>query len=152
MTAECVSPSSLLTPNPSRAVLAFDFGLKRIGVATGDLNLKIAHPLTTISANDCFRRIERLVEDWQPTLFVVGLPHSEDVEEREIAKACRRFARELHARFGIEAAFVDESFTSSEASLALKDAGVAGIRQKAVLDQVAAQHILQSFFDSHAAS
>lgn len=144
--------SSLLTPHSLRAVLAFDFGLKRIGVATGDLELRIAHPLETVSAKTCFERIERLVAEWRPALFVVGLPYSEHGEEREITRACRRFADELQARFCVEVALVDERFTSHDAAAALKEAGVTGIRQKPLLDRIAAQRILQSWFDSRAAA
>ncbi|MGH8717594.1 MAG: Holliday junction resolvase RuvX [Burkholderiales bacterium] len=144
-------PHAFFTPRSS-TVLAFDFGLKRIGVATGDLSLKIAHPLETIPAKDCFECIARIVKEWQPALFIVGLPYSEDGEERDITRASRRFARELEARFGVIVTLVDERFTSRAASAALKEAGIAGIRQKALLDQVAAQQILQSFFDSHASS
>jgi putative Holliday junction resolvase len=156
MSAERVSPqSSVLTSFDSAqdrprssTVLAFDFGLRRIGVATGDLQLRIAHPLETIPTHAYFDRIRRLVKEWQPALFVVGLPHSEDGEEREITRACRRFGRELETRFGIEVRLFDERFTSSEAAAALKEAGIAGIRQKPLLDKVAAQQILQSFFDA----
>jgi putative holliday junction resolvase len=143
--------SSLLTPCSSRTVLAFDFGLKRIGVATGDSQLRIAHPLGTIPTSQRFERIARLLEEWQPALIAVGLPHAEgdsEKDEREITRACRNFAHELRARFGVEVEFVDERFTSSEAAAALRDAGVAGIRQKPLLDQVAAQQILQSYFDA----
>jgi putative holliday junction resolvase len=133
----------------SSTVLAFDFGLKRIGVAVGDLQLRIAHPLQTIPASQRFQRIAHLLEEWRPGLIVIGLPHAEgDREESEIARACRNFARELQARFGVEVELADERFTSGEASSALKAAGVAGIRQKPFLDQVAAQHILQSYFDA----
>lgn len=133
-------------------VLAFDFGEKRIGVAIGESLLGIAHPLVTIAeeGNDArFKAIEALIAEWRPTLLVVGLPAHLDGEEHELSRLCRKFAQRLHGRFSLPVTLVDERLTSAEASLALKQAGVAGRRQKPMLDQVAAQTILQSFFDSH---
>lgn len=134
----------------SGSVLGFDFGLKRIGVAVGTLELKLAHPLETISdeANDVrFARIGKLVEAWQPVLAVVGVPHHDDGREHELAPTCLRFAHRLKGRFGLKVALVDESYSSAAASAALNESGVRGRQQKALLDQVAAQHILQHYFD-----
>lgn len=131
-------------------VLAFDFGLKRIGVAVGDLALGIAHPLATIEGerNDQrFAAIAALIEEWKPGVLVVGLPAYLTGEEHEFSRQCRRFARRLEGRFGLESILIDERLTSAAASQDLREAGVGGRRQKAVLDQVAAQRILQSFLD-----
>jgi len=136
-------------------VLAFDFGLKRIGVATGDLELGMAHPLTTISGESNEQRfgmIAALITEWQPKLLVVGLPAHEDGTEHEMSAQCRRFARRLEGRFNIKTVFVDERFSSTSASEALREAGIHGRKQKPMLDQVAAQEILQAFFDSGAQS
>lgn len=134
-------------------VLAFDFGEKRIGVAIGETLLGIAHPLATIAeeGNDArFRAIEALIAEWRPSLLVVGLPSHLDGAEHELSRLCRKFAQRLHGRFSLPVTLVDERLSSAEASQSLKQAGIAGRRQKPVLDQVAAQTILQSFFDSHA--
>ena len=134
-------------------VLAFDFGEKRIGVAIGETLLGIAHPLVTIAeeGNDArFRAIEALIAEWRPSLLVVGLPAHLDGAEHELSRLCRKFAQRLHGRFSLPVTLVDERLSSAEASQSLKQAGLAGRRQKPVLDQVAAQTILQSFFDSHA--
>lgn len=142
--------SPLLTPH-STTVLGFDFGLKRIGVAVGDLALGLAHPLMTIEGerNDLrFGAIEALIREWRPALLVVGLPAYLDGTEHEMSAHCRRFARRLEGRFGIKAELVDERLTSAAASADLDETGLRGRRQKAVLDQVAAQRILQSFLDS----
>ena len=67
-------------------ILAFDFGLKRIGTAIGNLELCLAHPLSTISnesRNTCFAAIAQLIEEWQPVLLVVGLPSYPDGSEHE---------------------------------------------------------------------
>jgi putative Holliday junction resolvase len=123
------------------AVMAFDFGERRIGVAIGDRELGIAHPLETIvyrRDQDPVVLIEVLVREWYPELFVVGLPVSNDGSEHELAP--------LVDRFGVATRLVDERYTSAEASEILNEAGVRGRRQKEYLDQVAAQTILEDFF------
>lgn len=131
-------------------MLAFDFGLKRIGVAVGDTGLGLAHPLTTIQdeRNDVrFSAIAALIQEWQPVRLVVGLPAYLDGAEHAMSEQCRRFARRLEGRFNIETVLVDERLSSVAASQSLREAGVSGRRQKLVLDQVAAQQILQAYFD-----
>jgi putative Holliday junction resolvase len=132
-------------------VLAFDFGERRLGVAVGELELGLAHPLQTVRAGSDRERIaqiESLVQEWSPALLIVGFPFYLDGTEHELSRRCRRFAERLRARFGIETALVDERLTSRTASQSLAEAGVRGRRQKHMLDQVAAQHILQAWFES----
>ena len=134
----------------SGSVLGFDFGLKRIGVAVGTLELKLAHPLETIAIETTdarFARIGKLIEEWQPALAVVGIPHHGDDSAHEFAPTCLRFAQRLKGRFGLNVALVDESYSSAAASSTLNESGIRGRQQKPVLDQVAAQHILQHYFD-----
>ncbi len=129
-------------------VLAFDFGAKRIGVAVGDLALRIAHPLITLESTQNeqrFNAIAALIKEWQPVLLVVGLPAYMDGSEHEISKLCRRFALRLEQQFKLHTVLVDERLSSHAAKLSLAESGVA--RNKILIDQVAAQHILQSFFD-----
>ena len=138
-------------------ILAFDFGLKRIGVALGELSIGVAHPLTTIEeeSNDRrFAQIDTLIREWQPVMLVVGLPAYLDGKEHEISALCRKFSRRLEGRFNIRTVLVDERLTSVAAEASLKEAGVRGRKQKPMLDQVAAQQILQTFLDGkqHATS
>lgn len=147
--------SSPLTPHfpHSGTVLCFDFGLKRIGVAVGEIELGTAHPLATIAeviTEQRFAAIAGLIEEWRPVLLVVGVPFNPDGGGHALADTCRRFARRLAGRFELPVALVDEQFTSASASAALSDAGVAGRKQKAVLDQVAAQGILKAYFSENA--
>jgi putative Holliday junction resolvase len=141
--------SSLLTPHAVEGtVLAFDFGTKRIGVAVGDLSLRIAHPLTKLEATQNeqrFNAIAALIKEWQPVLLVIGLPAYMDGSEHEMSRLCRRFALRLEQRFKLRTVLVDERLSSHAAELSLADSGVRRI--KTFVDQVAAQHILQSFFD-----
>jgi len=139
-----------LATRDSGTILAFDFGTRRIGIAVGDFETRIAHPLTTIAHADNrarFGAIEQLVAEWRPVLFVVGLPAHADGSEHPVARLAQRFAHRLHGRFGIATQFVDEHLTSDDAERALRAAGTRGARLKAALDPVAAQRILQAFFE-----
>jgi len=132
-------------------VLAFDFGTKRIGVAVGELETRLAHPLTTIAAADNrarFAAIERLISEWRPALLVVGFPAHADGTEHPVGRLARRFAQRLTGRFGVRTELVDERLTSHDAERALRAAGARGARFKAGLDPVAAQRILEAYFDS----
>ncbi|OQW85273.1 MAG: Holliday junction resolvase RuvX [Proteobacteria bacterium ST_bin16] len=135
---------------PAGAVLAFDFGKKRIGVAIGNTAVGVAHPLATVDSEVTERRftlIGQLIQTWQPVLLVVGLPLHSDGTVHELTQLSQRFARRLSSRFNIKVILKDERYTSETASATLREAGVTGRKQKALLDQVAAQQILQSFFD-----
>lgn len=135
---------------PSVAVLAFDFGEKRIGVAMGETELGIAHPLTTIASelrDVRFGTIEKLIAEWQPAQLVVGLPLHMDGTEHEMTQRCRRFARQLEGRFNLPVALVDERLTSEEAEDMLAEQGRRGRQNKHLIDQVAAQRILQAWLD-----
>jgi len=132
-------------------ILAFDFGEKRIGVAIGDTLLGIPHPLVMIEAVDNRRRfatIAALLDEWRPTRLVVGLPRYADGGEHALTRRCRRFAQQLHGRFGLPVELVDERLTSAAAAALLGEAGVTARKRKLALDSVAAQQILQSYFDS----
>lgn len=132
-------------------MLAFDFGTKRIGVAVGDFETRLAHPLTTVSHADNrtrFSAIGQLIAEWRPVLLVVGLPARTDGSAHPVAQLARRFAQRLQGRFGIAVCFVDEHLTSHDAEHALRAAGARGTRLKAALDPVAAQRILESYFSS----
>jgi putative Holliday junction resolvase len=135
----------------STTVLAFDFGEKRIGVAVGDFALRIAHPLTTIAAEDNvtrFAEVGKLIEEWRPGRLVVGLPMHQDGTEHEISRLARRFANRLEGRFAIAVALVDERLTSVAAESRLREAGVRGDRIKDTLDAAAASEILAAYFAS----
>lgn len=135
----------------SGTVLAFDFGEKRVGVAVGETGMGIAHPLATIDAEDNaarFAAISALVAEWQPALFVVGLPAHPDGTEHELSRLARRFAHRLEGRFGIAVQLVDERYTSRAAEAALREQEVHGKRLKTRLDPMAAREILQAYFDS----
>jgi putative holliday junction resolvase len=123
-------------------VLAFDFGLKRIGVAVGNSLLQQAQPLAIIQAatNDAkFVAIEALVKEWQPTRCIVGLPRHPDGAENEMTQRCRRFANQLHGRFGVATVLVDERYSSA----------VIPQQRGELIDAQAAAIILQQYFDEY---
>jgi putative Holliday junction resolvase len=144
--------ASTAAPFPNTGtVLAFDFGEKRIGVAVGDFGVRIAHPLTTISAEDNatrFGEIEKLVSEWKPLQLVVGLPMHADGTEHEVSRLARRFAQRLQGRFGISATLLDERLTSHAAETRLKESGLRADRTKHGLDAAAAREILEAYFES----
>lgn len=126
-------------------VLGFDFGLKRIGVAVGNTLIRHAQPLTVISAeaNDAkFAAIAALLQDWQPKRCVVGLPSHPDGTEHEMTVRCRRFANQLHGRFGVATVLVDERFSSA----------VIPKKRGEAIDAEAAAIILQQYFNDYAES
>lgn len=132
------------------AVLAFDLGLKRTGVAAGELSLGIAHPLTVIPAESTEARlaaIAALIDEWRPVLLVLGLPLHADGSEHEMTRVAKNFARKLESRFKLPVFLVDERHTSTAAESALRAQGIHGRRSKTHVDAVAAQLILQGFFD-----
>jgi len=132
------------------SILAFDYGKKRIGVAVGNTALGVAYPLITIDSEVTSKRfitIKQLIDTWKPILFVVGLPLHSNGAAHELTQLSQRFARRLVGRFNIQVVMQDERYTSQTASAVLREAGVVGRKQKSVLDQIAAQQILQSFFD-----
>ncbi len=132
-------------------VLAFDFGLKRTGVAAGELGIGVAHPLTVIrteSPDERFNQISQLLQQWQPTLLVVGLPLHPDGAEHELTRAARNFAAKLENRFKLPVFLADERYTSQLAEGELHEAGIHGKKNRDHLDAVAAQLILQGFLDA----
>jgi putative holliday junction resolvase len=139
--------------SPDATVLAFDFGTRRIGVAVGNTLTRAAHPLTTIHGernDERFAAIAALVAEWQPATLVVGLPTHADGSVHDMTQRAQRFARQLDGRFGLPVAMVDERWTTEAAQSAQEAAGGSGNtgrRGRAVRDQVAAQLILQSWFD-----
>ncbi|WP_246464680.1 Holliday junction resolvase RuvX [Undibacterium seohonense] len=124
----------------SGTILAFDFGLKRIGVAVGNTVTRQAQPLAIISAasNEAkFEAVAKLIKEWQPALCVVGLPMHPDGAAHEMTVRCQRFANQLHGRYGVKIALVDERYSSA----------VLQAKQGERIDDQAAAVILQQYFD-----
>lgn len=134
-------------------VLAFDFGEKRIGVAVGETTVRQAHPLTVIDSerrDERFDRIGRLIDEWRPAQLVVGRPVHMDGTPHTMTARAARFANQLRGRFGLPVAEVDERLSSADAESRLAEAGHSARDARRYLDSVAAQLILQGYFDASA--
>jgi len=115
--------------------LAFDFGARRVGVATGNSLTRTATPLTTVAVEGEARlaAIGALIAEWRPAALVVGVPRHPDGAPHVNTERARRFGRDLQARFGLPVHEVDERYTTTDA----KRAGAAD------LDSAAAAIILE---------
>jgi putative Holliday junction resolvase len=123
-----------------RAFLAFDFGTRRVGVASGNTLTRAATALRTLSAEGeaRFAAIAALIAEWQPDALVVGVPWHPDGAAHENTRRAQRFARQLHGRFGLPVHEVDERYSTVEAA-------AGGARD---LDAAAAAIILEQFLST----
>lgn len=132
-----------------RLVLAFDFGTRRIGVAVGNEMLHSARELAPLTARDGipdWDLVTRLVEEWQPDLFVVGLPLNMDGTESAMSLRARKFGNRLHGRFGKPCEMVDERGSTQEAKQIARAAGHRGNYREESVDGIAAVLILEGWF------
>src|SRR5580765_7713446 len=134
--ASVVSAAS--TPTHPLSFLAFDFGAKRVGVATGNTLMRSATPLRTVATEgeQRFAAIAALIDEWRPDALVVGVPFHPDGAAHDNTERARRFARQLHGRFRLPVHEVDERYTTT--------AALADGAQDA--DAAAAALILEQFF------
>jgi putative holliday junction resolvase len=146
-------PSSGAAQVAPGVVLAFDFGQRRIGVASGDTVSRTAAPLRAVpvrSGQPSWDAIGTLLRAWQPALIVVGLPYNADGSVGAMTDAAREFAAELGRRFMLRVELVDERHSSQEAEARLRAARASGQRRrrvvKADVDAAAACVILERWF------
>ncbi|MGH8142145.1 MAG: Holliday junction resolvase RuvX [Steroidobacteraceae bacterium] len=138
------------SPAPVSVVLGFDFGSRRIGIASGDTVSATAAPCATVAMTDGgadWPAIEGLLRQFQPALLVVGSPRHADGSNSALSAPADRFAAELAQRSGLPVRRVDEYASSIEASATLKRARASGARRRRVrhadIDSAAAAIILQ---------
>lgn len=133
------------------AILGFDYGLRRIGVAVGQTLTGTASPLPAVPARDGkpdWDRIKNLIEEWQPAALVIGLPYNMDGSTQEMTVRAERFHRQLEGRFGLPVYAVDERLSSIEAEERLVEARRAGRRgriAKEDIDSTAACVLLENW-------
>jgi putative holliday junction resolvase len=137
---------------PAKVVLAFDFGLKRIGIASGDTLTRGAAPRAAATVGDAgpdWQAIAQQVRALAPALLVVGAPYNADGSESALTHAARRFAAELGRRFTLPVQLVDERYSSLEANAVLSSQRASGQRRRRVrradIDSAAAAVILERF-------
>jgi putative Holliday junction resolvase len=124
-----------------RSFLAFDYGTKRVGVASGNTLMKLAQPLRTLAleGDARFQAIAALIKEWAPDALVIGVPFHPDGAAHDNTARARKFGRQLHGRFRLAVHEVDERYTTV-------DAEAAGARDA---DAAAAALILEQFFREH---
>ena len=111
------APAPAAVPAHFQSFLAFDFGLKRTGVAVGTRMLRTATPQGTIRAEGDarFAPIAQRIAEWQPDALVVGVPFHPDGAPHENTARAQKFARQLRGRFGLQVFEVDERYSTTEA-------------------------------------
>ena len=135
-------------PLASRPLLAFDFGEARLGVAVGYAHTGMVHPLVTLRVKHDqpdWTQLEKLLDEWKPAALIVGLPRNMDGSDNPMTQKARKFGNRLNGRYNLPIHMVDERLTTRIASDALAETGLASRKQKAVIDQLAAQHILLTY-------
>jgi putative Holliday junction resolvase len=110
-------PGPVALQSSPQTFLSFDFGTRRVGVASGNSLTGVGTPLKTIQAEGDIRfaAIARLIGEWQPSALVVGVPFHPDGAAHDTTRRAQRFARQLHGRFRLPVHEVDERYTSTEA-------------------------------------
>lgn len=140
------------SPHP-RTVLGFDFGHRRIGVAVGHELTGTAGPLATLETRrqqPDWEAIDRLIDQWQPDLLVVGITGHADGAPHPVTEAALQFSRQLQARYQLPVQTIDERLSSWEAEALIATRCQPGHRRrrdKSAIDQVAAALILESWFN-----
>lgn len=133
-------------------LIAFDFGMKRIGMAIGQTITKTARPLITLSAKNGipnWQTLAKLCTKWQPHAFVVGIPLNMDGTPQKITEHALAFAKELRERFQLPVYQVDERLTTKDARERIFAVGGYKALQDGQVDQVAAQLILQNWLNEN---
>lgn len=133
-------------------ILAFDFGLKNIGVAIGQNITKTASPLPLLKARDGipdWNNIKMLLDEWKPEKVIVGFPLNMDQSESELALRAKKFANRIHGRFSISVELFDERLSTFEAKDIAKELGHKGDYKNNPIDAIAACLILESYWRNH---
>jgi len=136
----------------NKSALGLDIGNKRIGVAGCDKLGLLATPLTTIKRGNFYQDLaifQELVIEREAEILIVGLPYSQDGSLREQGQKIKKYGQRLANALNLPLEYVDEKLTSIEAEEQLKNQKRFNSRDKGMIDQVAAQIILQSWLDSN---
>ena len=129
-------------------MLAFDFGTRQIGVASGQKLLKTANPLTILRAKDGipnWSELKKLIDDWMPDQILVGLPLNMNGSESQFCLRARKFGKRLHGKYGVEVAMVDERLSTFTAKNQLQTKNQKYKHKKTLVDDIAAVLILETW-------
>jgi putative holliday junction resolvase len=149
-------PRAGAPPSAPQIILAFDYGTRRIGVASGDTLTRTARALTTLQCTPAppWEQLDRLVAEYRPAQFVVGIPYNMDDTPTLLTEASRTFANQLQSRYAQPVALVDERLSSREASEQIRDARSQGLKRKRAtredIDMIAARILLERWFENEA--
>jgi len=131
-------------------VLGFDYGKKRIGIATGQTLTNSATPCKTINqvdGNPDWEAIASEIQQWKPQLLIVGMPYHTDGSENKMTAASRQFCYELEKRFKLPVQEINEALSSQQAEEILKDSIKINKQNKHEIDRIAAAIIVQRWLD-----
>ncbi len=131
----------------AQTLLAFDFGLKRIGVAVGQTQSCTATELDTVGAKNGkpqWNHIDRLVQQWEPSTLIVGSPRS--THDNSVHKGIEKFGSDLVRRYNLPLLLVDESLTTEAANFELRGSELTTHKKQVMRDRVAARLILETHF------
>ncbi len=131
-------------------VLGIDYGLKRIGIASGQTITGSASPITTlnqINGTTDWLALEKLVLQWRPQALIVGMPYYLDGKENDMTKVVEKFCLELEKRFNLPIFKINEALSSYEAEEILKKSTKIGKHNKHEIDKMAAAIIVQNWLD-----
>tara|TARA_A200000159_G_scaffold137885_5_gene138502 strand:+ start:5335 stop:5766 length:432 start_codon:yes stop_codon:yes gene_type:complete len=134
-----------------RTVLAFDFGTKSIGVAIGQEVTGTAAPLEALKARDGipdWNKIQKIYDEWQPHMVVVGLPLNMDGTSQTMTERAQKFANRLHGRFKTPVTTYDERLSTADARATLFELGGYKKLTKGKVDSVSACLIFTSWFEN----
>ena len=132
------------------SVVGFDYGKKRIGIATGQTITGSATPCTTLNqvdGNPDWSAIEAEIRQWQPQALIVGMPYHTDGSENKMTAAARHFCYELKKRFNLPVIEVNEALSSEQAEEILKQEMKINKQNKHEIDRIAAAIIVQRWLD-----
>ena len=134
-----------------KILIAFDFGMKRIGVAIGQTITKTARPLDTLQAKEGLPdaiALKKIIQKWRPDALVVGIPLNMDGTDQPITQRAKQFASWLKEHYQLPVHEIDERLTTKDARERLFTEGGYKALQDGQVDRVAAQLILQNWFES----
>ncbi|OGT60403.1 MAG: Holliday junction DNA helicase RuvA [Gammaproteobacteria bacterium RIFCSPHIGHO2_12_FULL_43_28] len=135
-----------------KILLGFDFGTKRIGVAVGQTITKSARPLDTLHAKNGvpdWPLLGKLIKKWRPEALVVGVPLNMDGTDQPLSALARQFAASLRETYQLPVYEIDERLTTKDARERLFEKGGYKSLQDGQVDRVAAQLILQNWFEEN---
>jgi putative Holliday junction resolvase len=134
-----------------RCVIGFDFGLQRIGLATGQTITGTASPLVTLQAVDHspdWEGIAKQIRQWNPDALIVGIPYLLEGGDSDITRAALNFSKALERRFKLPVYTIDESLSSAAAAEQIKQSKKLAKHNKHEIDKMAAAIIVQSWLNS----